>query len=83
MLNFDFHNPTHIAFGQGRIADLAKLAARRFILGPIANALSGALGGAAAGTAVNTEEAGEAPTPAAKSPAHPGAAKGGRGDPSA
>ena len=25
MLNFDFHNPTHIAFGQGRIADLAKL----------------------------------------------------------
>lgn len=29
------------------IADLAKLAARRFILGPIANALSGALGGAA------------------------------------
>ncbi|WP_149139765.1 phage tail tape measure C-terminal domain-containing protein [Gemmobacter caeruleus] len=28
------------------IADLAKLAARRFILGPIANALSGALGGA-------------------------------------
>ena len=27
------------------IADLAKLAARRFILGPIANALSGALGG--------------------------------------
>jgi hypothetical protein len=29
-----------------RIADLAKLAARRFILGPIANALSGALSGA-------------------------------------
>jgi hypothetical protein len=28
------------------IADLAQLAARRFILGPIANALSGALGGA-------------------------------------
>lgn len=28
------------------IADLAKLAARRFILGPIANALSGAVGGA-------------------------------------
>ena len=28
------------------LADLAKLAARRFILGPIANALSGALGGA-------------------------------------
>ena len=28
------------------IADLAKLAARQFILGPIANALSGALGGA-------------------------------------
>ena len=28
------------------IADLAKLAARRFVLGPIANALSGALGGA-------------------------------------
>lgn len=28
------------------IADLAKLAARRYILGPIANALSGALGGA-------------------------------------
>ncbi|WP_425099339.1 phage tail tape measure C-terminal domain-containing protein [Tropicibacter sp. S64] len=28
------------------IADLAKLAARRFILGPIANALSGTLGGA-------------------------------------
>jgi hypothetical protein len=28
------------------IVDLAKLAARRFILGPIANALSGALGGA-------------------------------------
>jgi hypothetical protein len=28
------------------IADLAKLAARRFILGPIANALAGALGGA-------------------------------------
>jgi hypothetical protein len=28
------------------IADLAKLAARRFLLGPIANALSGALGGA-------------------------------------
>ena len=25
MLNFDFHNPTHIVFGQGRIADLAKL----------------------------------------------------------
>ena len=32
--------------GQSMIADLAKLAARRFILGPIANALSGALGGA-------------------------------------
>ncbi|MBB1499484.1 phage tail tape measure C-terminal domain-containing protein [Paracoccus sp. MC1862] len=30
------------------IADLAKLAARRFILGPIANALSGALGGVSA-----------------------------------
>ena len=28
------------------LADLAKLAARRFILGPIANTLSGALGGA-------------------------------------
>lgn len=28
------------------IADLAKLVARRFILGPIADALSGALGGA-------------------------------------
>lgn len=28
------------------IADLARLAARRFLLGPIANALSGALGGA-------------------------------------
>ncbi len=28
------------------LADLAQLAARRFILGPIANALSGALGGA-------------------------------------
>ena len=28
------------------IADLAQLAARRFILGPIANALGGALGGA-------------------------------------
>ena len=25
MLNFDFHNPTRIAFGQGRIADLDKL----------------------------------------------------------
>lgn len=25
MFNFDFHNPTHIAFGKGRIADLAKL----------------------------------------------------------
>ncbi|MDD2547083.1 MAG: iron-containing alcohol dehydrogenase, partial [Burkholderiaceae bacterium] len=25
MLNFDFHNPTHIVFGQGRVADLAKL----------------------------------------------------------
>jgi NADP-dependent alcohol dehydrogenase len=25
MQNFDFHNPTHIAFGQGRIADLATL----------------------------------------------------------
>lgn len=25
MLNFDFHNPTRIAFGQGRIADLATL----------------------------------------------------------
>ena len=24
MLNFDFHNPTHIVFGQGRIADLAE-----------------------------------------------------------
>ena len=23
MQNFDFHNPTRIAFGQGRIADLA------------------------------------------------------------
>lgn len=35
MLNFDFHNPTHIAFGQGRIADLAELvpaAARVLIL---------------------------------------------------
>lgn len=28
------------------IADLAKLAARRFVLGPLANVLSGALGGA-------------------------------------
>ena len=28
------------------IADLAKLAARRFLLGPLANALTGALGGA-------------------------------------
>ena len=26
MQNFDFHNPTRIAFGQGRIADLATLA---------------------------------------------------------
>lgn len=25
MLNFDFYNPTHIAFGKGRIADLATL----------------------------------------------------------
>ena len=25
MLNFDFHNPTHIAFGKGRVAELAKL----------------------------------------------------------
>lgn len=25
MQNFDFHNPTHIVFGQGRIADLGKL----------------------------------------------------------
>ena len=25
MLSFDFHNPTHLVFGQGRIADLAKL----------------------------------------------------------
>jgi NADP-dependent alcohol dehydrogenase len=25
MLNFDFYNPTHIAFGEGRIADLATL----------------------------------------------------------
>ena len=25
MLNFDFHNPTHIVFGKGRVADLAKL----------------------------------------------------------
>ena len=25
MLNFDFHNPTRIVFGQGRVADLAKL----------------------------------------------------------
>ena len=25
MLNFDYHNPTRIAFGQGRIADLATL----------------------------------------------------------
>lgn len=25
MLNFDFHNPTHIVFGKDRIADLAKL----------------------------------------------------------
>jgi len=32
--------------GTSMIADLAKLAARRFILGPIANALSSALGGA-------------------------------------
>ena len=32
------------------IADLAKLAARRFILGPIANALSGALGAAGSAT---------------------------------
>ncbi len=39
------------------IADLAKLAARRFILGPIANALSGALGGAG-GIFVNILHAG-------------------------
>jgi NADP-dependent alcohol dehydrogenase len=35
MRNFDFHNPTHIVFGQGRIADLASLvpaAARVLIL---------------------------------------------------
>ena len=25
MLNFDFHNPTHIVFGKDRIADLATL----------------------------------------------------------
>jgi NADP-dependent alcohol dehydrogenase len=25
MLNFDFHNPTHIVFGKDRIADIAKL----------------------------------------------------------
>ncbi|HRG06861.1 MAG TPA: iron-containing alcohol dehydrogenase, partial [Acidovorax defluvii] len=25
MLNFDFHNPTHIVFGKGRVAELAKL----------------------------------------------------------
>ena len=25
MLNFDFHNPTHIVFGKNRIADIAKL----------------------------------------------------------
>ena len=25
MLNFDFHNPTHIAFGEGRVADLDRL----------------------------------------------------------
>ncbi|MBY0234860.1 MAG: iron-containing alcohol dehydrogenase, partial [Burkholderiaceae bacterium] len=25
MLNFDYHNPTRIVFGQGRIADLATL----------------------------------------------------------
>lgn len=53
------------------------------VVGGTLGGIAGALGGAAAGTAVNTEEAGEAPTPAAKSPAQPGAAKGGRGDPSA
>ena len=25
MLNFDFYNPTHIAFGAGKVADLDKL----------------------------------------------------------
>jgi hypothetical protein len=39
------------------IADLARLAARRFILGPIANALSGALGGAG-GLFANIQHAG-------------------------
>ena len=53
------------------IADLAKLAARRFILGPIANALSGALGGAG-GLFANVLHAGGvvgAPTPGRMVPA--------------
>jgi NADP-dependent alcohol dehydrogenase len=25
MLNFEFHNPTRIVFGQGKVADLARL----------------------------------------------------------
>jgi hypothetical protein len=53
------------------IADLAKLAARRFILGPIANALSGALG-AAGGIFANILHAGGmvgAPGPARMVPA--------------
>jgi hypothetical protein len=40
------------------LADLAKLAARRFILGPIANALSGALGGSGGGIVADVLHAG-------------------------
>ena len=40
------------------LADLAKLAARRFILGPIANALSGALGSLGGGIFANVLHAG-------------------------
>ncbi|RBI69916.1 phage tail tape measure protein [Roseovarius sp. TE539] len=40
------------------LANLAKLAARRFILGPIANALSGALGGKAGGIFADVLHAG-------------------------
>jgi hypothetical protein len=40
------------------IADLAQLAARRFILGPLANALSGALGGLGGGLFANVFHAG-------------------------
>jgi hypothetical protein len=29
MLNFEFHNPTRIVFGQGKVADLARLVPRR------------------------------------------------------